>query len=30
MREAFFGDVRPEVLEDGLRGLMSITPQKIS
>ncbi|MFD4593070.1 TetR/AcrR family transcriptional regulator [Streptomyces rubiginosohelvolus] len=30
VQEALFGDVRPEVLENGLRGLMSITPQKIS
>ncbi|MFD8472699.1 TetR/AcrR family transcriptional regulator [Streptomyces globisporus] len=30
VQEALFGDVRPEVLEGGLRGLMSITPQKIS
>ncbi|MDX2917564.1 MULTISPECIES: TetR/AcrR family transcriptional regulator [unclassified Streptomyces] len=30
VQEALFGDVRPEVVENGLRGLMSITPQKIS
>ncbi|MGW8489405.1 TetR/AcrR family transcriptional regulator [Streptomyces sp. NPDC055886] len=30
VQEALFGDVRTEVLEGGLRGLMSITPQKIS
>ncbi|WP_408992294.1 TetR/AcrR family transcriptional regulator [Streptomyces sp. 1268] len=30
VQEALFGDVRPEVVEKGLRGLMSITPQKIS
>ncbi|MFE8916091.1 TetR/AcrR family transcriptional regulator [Streptomyces globisporus] len=30
VQEALFGDVRPEMVENGLRGLMSITPQKIS
>ncbi|NEB40331.1 TetR/AcrR family transcriptional regulator [Streptomyces sp. SID14515] len=30
VQEALFGDVRPEVLENGLRGLMSMNPQKIS
>ncbi|MYR98566.1 MULTISPECIES: TetR/AcrR family transcriptional regulator [unclassified Streptomyces] len=30
VQEALFGDVRPEVLEDGLRGLMSMGPQKPS
>jgi len=30
VQEALFGDVRPEVLEDGLRGLMSMGPQKAS
>ncbi|WP_432078528.1 TetR/AcrR family transcriptional regulator [Streptomyces sp. YPW6] len=30
VQEALFGDVRPEVVGNGLRGLMSITPQKIS
>ncbi|MFE3519566.1 TetR/AcrR family transcriptional regulator [Streptomyces sp. NPDC059166] len=29
-QEALFGGVGPEVLENGLRGLMSIDPQKIS
>ncbi|MEU6956435.1 TetR/AcrR family transcriptional regulator [Streptomyces sp. NPDC045714] len=30
VQEALFGDVRPEVLKNGLRGLMSMNPQKIS
>jgi AcrR family transcriptional regulator len=30
VQEALFGDVRPEVLADGLRGLMSMDPQKAS
>ncbi|MFJ9890110.1 TetR/AcrR family transcriptional regulator [Streptomyces sp. NPDC091287] len=30
VQEALFGDVRPEVLRNGLRGLMSMNPQKIS
>ncbi|MGV9523803.1 TetR/AcrR family transcriptional regulator [Streptomyces griseus] len=30
VQEALFGDVRPEVLANGLRGLMSMNPQKIS
>lgn len=30
VQEALFGDVRPEVLENGLRGLMSMNPPKIS
>lgn len=30
VQEALFGDVRPEVLADGLRGLMSMNPQKAS
>lgn len=30
VQEALFGDVRPEVLEGGLRGLMSMGPQKAS
>ncbi|CAM5738613.1 TetR family transcriptional regulator OS=Streptomyces microflavus OX=1919 GN=Smic_05920 PE=4 SV=1 [Streptomyces microflavus] len=30
VQEALFGDVRPEVLADGLRGLMSMGPQKAS
>ncbi|MEV1087214.1 TetR/AcrR family transcriptional regulator [Streptomyces microflavus] len=30
VQEALFGDVRPEVLADGLRGLMSMNPQKDS
>ncbi|MCX5414189.1 TetR/AcrR family transcriptional regulator [Streptomyces sp. NBC_00059] len=29
-QEALFGGVEPEVLENGLRGLMSMDPQKIS
>lgn len=30
VQEALFGDVRSQVLENGLRGLMSMGPQKIS
>lgn len=30
VQEALFGGVEPEVLENGLRGLMSMGPQKIS
>ncbi|MFD3973715.1 TetR/AcrR family transcriptional regulator [Streptomyces cyaneofuscatus] len=30
VQEALFGDVHPEVLENGLRGLMSMGPQKVS
>ncbi|MFF5773347.1 TetR/AcrR family transcriptional regulator [Streptomyces californicus] len=30
VQEALFGDVRPEVLEGGLRGLMAMKTQKIS
>ncbi|MGW9302072.1 MULTISPECIES: TetR/AcrR family transcriptional regulator [Streptomyces] len=30
VQEALFGDVHPEVLENGLRGLMSMGPQKAS
>lgn len=30
VQEALFGDVRPEVLENGLRGLTSMNPQKVS
>lgn len=30
VQEALFGDVTPEVLENGLRGLMSMGPQKAS
>lgn len=29
-QEALFGDVRPEVLRSGLRGLISMGPQKAS
>jgi len=29
-QEALFGGAEPEVLESGLRGLMSMVPQKIS